>query len=109
MGPAVASVSCDDCAVGKYKDATVQTSDTCISCPTNSNSFAASGVYDDCLADVGFTGPAAAVTACVAGTFKTSSVSSTACTECGAGKYKNETTQTSDTCISCDVNSDSAA
>jgi len=101
--------TCTDCDAGKFKETAAQSSDTCGDCPVNSNSPVATGLEDGCLADAGYTGSGAAVTACVAGTFKTSSVSSTACTECGAGKYKNETTQTSDTCISCDVNSDSAA
>ena len=88
---------------GKFKTEAGQTSDTCEDCPVNSNSPAASGVHDDCKADAGFTGSGVTVTACVAGTFKTSPMSSTACTDCVAGKFKIATTQTSDTCTDCDA------
>ena len=99
--PVTAQTSCDDCATGKYKATTGQTE--CDFCSANSDSPAGSDEHDDCEADVGFTGSAAAVTACVAGTFKTSPMSSTACTDCVAGKFKIATTQTSDTCTDCDA------
>ena len=81
-----ASSDCTNCAAGKYKGSTVQTSDTCISCPTSwmHVTTVPGAVADaDCVAVPGYTGSKASATICSAGTFK-AAVGSKACGVCEA-------------------------
>ena len=105
------SVACTDCGVGSYSVTVGATaSSTCVSCPVNTNSAVSSSAIGGCVCNAGFTGPDGGVcSACVAGKYKTSS-GSVACTNCGVGLYSVAVgATTSSTCISCPVNTNSAA
>jgi len=83
-----AGISCFDPAYG-------QVCCTRASCPT---------LAQPCPA--GSTGPDGACSACVPGTFK-SSTGSSPCTQCTGGKFSTQTGATSDVCIACASNSNS--
>ena len=110
--------SCTKCIVGKYSNATGQTTtSTCINCPLNSHSVAGSYAADRCQCNRGFTGPGGGVCSeCIPGTYKILtgsdpciecgrgkfSVSSTRCSNCVVGTYSNTAgASSSATCSSC--------
>lgn len=104
------SAVCTLCVAGKYREATAQTSNTCLTCPIGTNSPAGSGALTLCTCNAGWYGPdGAACTVCPVGKYKPTQ-GAAECTLCPAGTWSGNTQQTSNaTCTACDHNADSAA
>ena len=85
-----------------------QVSETCLECPTNSNSPVGSSVSTACTCNAGSTGPDGGTCLfCVAGKY-TALVGSTACVDCEVGTYSASVGATqSSTCRTCPANSNS--
>ena len=86
-----------------------QVSETCLECPTNSNSPVGSSVSTACTCNAGSTGPDGGTCLfCVAGKY-TALVGSTACVDCEVGTYSASVGATqSSTCVTCPTNADSS-
>lgn len=85
----IGSAVCTDCGAGKYKSELAQVSDSCNTCPTNSDSPVGSQELINCRCNAGSSGEDGGVcTLCPLGSFK-SSDGDAACTECVAGKQKS--------------------
>ena len=100
--------ACISCEVGHYSTTVAATSrTTCLSCPSNSNSGAASAFLTDCKCNSGSTGSDGfACSLCAAGTYKIAT-GSVACTNCSANQYSTVIGATSDVCLGCNVHSTS--
>ena len=70
-----ASGTCAQCQAGKFKASAGAA--TCSDCPANTNSAQASAARTDCHCNAGYEG-----------TIATAEADDTACSQCGAGKYK---------------------
>merc|ERR1711871_303358 len=96
------SDTCISCVAGKYKDQAGETSDTCINCPSNTGiSSTGSDAESDCLAEAGYTGDGTNVAACAQGKFKAASESSAACTDCAVKLDTQSTASTASTGCVC--------
>lgn len=97
------SKACMECAPNTYK----QTLTYCENCPANSQSPSGSTAINDCLCNAGYTGTISTVDSCLAcdvGTYK-SSVGSSACTQCPAGKFGSLPAQLFESsCTACPAN-----
>jgi hypothetical protein len=79
--------ACTDCPAGTYS---ASDRSKCKACTYYSTSAVSSGVESDCNCNAGYTGPdGGPCVLCTPGYFK-STLGSSSCTECGAGKYATE-------------------
>ncbi|KAJ1469424.1 hypothetical protein T484DRAFT_1851859, partial [Baffinella frigidus] len=105
--------TCASCEAGAFKEASGSaacvSSDTCTSCPTNSNSPAGSTEKTDCDCNPGFSGDDLVCVECEAGTYKPER-GAAACTLCGGGTYSESIAAVANaTCLSCPAKSTSDA
>jgi hypothetical protein len=103
----LSAAACTLCAGGKYKASAAQTSDTCESCPANSNSPTGSDASNDCTCTTGWSGPNGdtCLKLCASGQKR----SGITCEDCEEGTYKG-LTDTATSCVgSCLANSNSPA
>ena len=94
---------CSSCKEGKYSTLIAATSNTtCLNCPLESTSPAASGVVTACSCNPGHTGlDGMNCSQCIAGTYK-SFQGPQSCSLCGHGKFSGQVAQVDEsTCVSC--------
>ena len=104
------SHECTLCLSGKYSVDLGSVSDTCQSCPPNSNAPAGSDQHTDCTCNSGATVNNANNTGCslcVPGKYKIN-IGDAPCTSCTNGTYSNQTGSNDiNTCVSCHLDSTS--
>jgi hypothetical protein len=98
---------CTACVPGKYAE---RGSHLCHSCPSNSGPLTRQKSINDCLCNIGYTGPTGGTcTVCSAGKYKTAT-GSALCTDCGAGKFSTTLGASAESsCVICGANSISLA
>lgn len=100
---ATGSMECTDCGPGKFQPALgADRENTCINCPDNTFAAASSMAITNCTCLAGYSAlsDGNTCTACVAGSYKTTTGTGT-CTQCPVNTFSTAVAQTTSTCTSC--------